>query len=160
MTTPTIETLATFKAALKEAITTRPTDSLLEMLDELDVPRQHEQHERMTYALIIDVVTEREGITEAVDRIYEDLDFCGTQTDAVRQALAETPPPAWEIERHRRHIQHSCGRQTLAQLIEWHGHLEKSLTEMPRTRRFQQMTRTAADEVALAITKRSAPPEN
>lgn len=74
---------------LKAAAEPRSTQQLLACLRLMDAqPGSKSHEERMVYAAMADVVTEREGIDEAMDAVFGDLEFVGTYADAIAQCLA------------------------------------------------------------------------
>ena len=74
---------------IKTAAAKHDTDTLIGALLMLDAKGNLDEAERMTYALTADVVTEREGINDAMDEVFMDLDFTGTYTEAILICLAK-----------------------------------------------------------------------
>ena len=69
--------------ALKTAANAHSTSTLIGALLLLDAKDSLDEAERMTYAVTADVITEREGINDAMDEVFMDLDFEGTYADAI-----------------------------------------------------------------------------
>lgn len=50
--------------------------------------------ERLTLSLISDELENRLGLTDALDAIYEDINYAGTYTEAMLTAIAQTEAAA------------------------------------------------------------------
>lgn len=83
---------------LNAKIESRTTAQLFEMLDILDALRVTTpggalilatEEERITAAAISDVIEHREGLEDSMNRIFENIDYAGTYTEALRQAMSE-----------------------------------------------------------------------
>lgn len=86
------------KDRLQAKVEARTTAQLFEMLDMLDAMRVTTpggalilatQEERIAAAAISDTIEAREGLAESMDRIFDNIDYTGTYTEALRQAMAE-----------------------------------------------------------------------
>ena len=90
---------------------TRTTEELFDMLHILEAEktilpsglRNHaDPAKRMTEAAIADTIEERHNLTEHMERIFMDMEYAGTYTDALTEALAESkkePRTMNDIER-------------------------------------------------------------
>lgn len=73
---------------LQAAINARTTPQLLSYLAHLETMTRTSET-RLLGALIADTITEREGIDDALDKVFADETFNGTYLDAIRLALAD-----------------------------------------------------------------------
>lgn len=87
--TPCNDTHMNSNQNLKAAAANHSTDVLIGALLLLDAKGNLSNEERMVQAATADVVTEREGINDAMDEVFMDLDFTGTYTDAILICLAK-----------------------------------------------------------------------
>lgn len=74
---------------LKATAAKSDTNTLIGALLLLDAKGDLNNEERMVQAATADVITEREGINDAMDEVFMDLDFTGTYTDAILICLAK-----------------------------------------------------------------------
>lgn len=90
---------AELKAKMQTMIESRDTAALFCMLDELDSHRvvtAHgisslpDEHERMVHAMIADTIEARHGLEAAMEAIFEDIDYAGSYTDALKLSYAAT----------------------------------------------------------------------
>ncbi|SHU98525.1 hypothetical protein [Mycobacteroides abscessus] len=73
---------------LQAAINTRTTPQLLSYMAHLETMTATSET-RLLGALIADVITEREGIDDALNKVFASETFEGTYLDAIRAALAD-----------------------------------------------------------------------
>ncbi|SLH76540.1 hypothetical protein [Mycobacteroides abscessus] len=73
---------------LQAAINARATAQLLSYLAHLETMASTPET-RLLGALIADVITEREGIDDALNKVFAEETFEGTYLDAIRIALAD-----------------------------------------------------------------------
>lgn len=73
---------------LQAAINARATAQLLSYLAHLETMASTPET-RLLGALIADVITEREGIDDALNKVFAEETFTGTYLDAIRAALAD-----------------------------------------------------------------------
>lgn len=78
----------TARDKLQGAINARSTVQLLSYLAHLETMTRTPET-RLLGALIADTITEREGIDDALDKVFADETFNGTYLDAIRIALAD-----------------------------------------------------------------------
>lgn len=78
----------TARDRLQGAINARSTVQLLSYLAHLETMTRTPET-RLLGALIADTITEREGIDDALDAVFQDETFNGTYLDAIRIALAD-----------------------------------------------------------------------
>lgn len=72
---------------LKAAAAKQSTETLMGALALLDAKPTLEEHERMVHSAMADVVTEREGIDDLLDVIFDEH-FTGSYFDAMLAAIA------------------------------------------------------------------------
>ncbi|SII07406.1 Uncharacterised protein [Mycobacteroides abscessus subsp. abscessus] len=73
---------------LRAAINARTTPQLLSYLAHLETMTSTPEI-RLVGAMIADTITEREGIDDALNKVFADETFTGTYLDAIRAALAD-----------------------------------------------------------------------
>ncbi|WP_100523079.1 hypothetical protein [Mycobacteroides abscessus] len=73
---------------LQAAVNTRTTPQLLSYMAHLETMTATSET-RLLGALIADTITEREGIDDALNKVFADETFNGTYLDAIRAALAD-----------------------------------------------------------------------
>lgn len=74
---------------LKATAANQSTNTLLGALLLLDAKGNLTNEERMVWAATADVITEREGINDAMETVFMDDEFTGTYTDAILICLAQ-----------------------------------------------------------------------
>lgn len=82
------------KAKMQTMIEARTTDQLFADLEVLDSYRVDGflplEEYRMTHAMIADTIEARHGLQDAMEAIFEDMDYAGTYTEALRLAYVAT----------------------------------------------------------------------
>lgn len=89
VSTPCIFIYMNSNQNLKAAAANHSTDVLIGALLLLDAKGNLNNEERMVAAATADVITEREGINDAMETVFMDDDFTGTYTDAILICLAK-----------------------------------------------------------------------
>jgi hypothetical protein len=79
------------KDKMQAMIQARSTEQLFSDLEELDSRRNAEgflplEEQRLVHAMIADAIEARHGLQDAMDAIFEDLDYAGSYADALRLA--------------------------------------------------------------------------
>lgn len=73
---------------LRSAVANKTTDELFAILDVLDAKPSKDEADRAVSAAASDEISDRHNLGAKLDAIYDDLDYEGTYTEALRKAMA------------------------------------------------------------------------